>query len=63
MYWLGYCRQSWSNRADLSGKVISKGLDEVGVEHLIRNYKIYHTVDPMYVLEDCKDCLNVFGNK
>jgi len=59
MYWLGYCLQSWSNRANLSGKEISKIFGELGVEHLLRNYKIYHTVDPMYVLEDCKDCLNI----
>jgi hypothetical protein len=59
MYWLGYCLQTWSNRARLSGRMISEMLGEVGVEHLLRNYKIYHTVDPMYVLEDCKDYLNV----
>jgi len=59
MYWLGYCLQSWSNRANLSGKEISKIFGELGVEHLLRNYKIYHTVDPMYVLEDCKDCLHI----
>jgi hypothetical protein len=59
MYWLGYCLQTWSNRTNLSGREISKILGGVGVEHLIRNYKIYHTVDPMYVFEDCKECLNI----
>lgn len=59
MYWIGYCLQSWSNRAKLSGREISKALGKVGIEHLLRNYKIYHTVDPMYVLEDCQDCLEI----
>lgn len=63
MYWLGYCLQAWSNRADLSGEKICKLLGKEGVEHLLRNYKIYHTVDPMYVFEDCKDCLNIKSSK
>lgn len=63
MYWLGYCLQTWSNRGNLSGKEIAKIFGEAGIEHLLRNYKVYHTVDPMYVLEDSKDCLNIFENK
>ena len=63
MYWLGYCLQAWSNRANLPGKEIAKIFGEAGIEYLLRNYKVYHTVDPMYVLEDLKDCLNIFENK
>jgi hypothetical protein len=54
-----YCLQNWSNRTDLSGKKIAKAFGETGVEHLNRNYKIYHIVDPMYAFKDCKDCLNI----
>lgn len=59
MYWLGYCLQDWSNRAKVTGAEIATALGEERVRHLIRNYKIYHTVDPMYVLEDCQDCLEI----
>lgn len=52
MYWLGYCLQEWSNKVNLTGKKIAEVLGEKGVEHLLRNYKIYHTVDSMYVLKD-----------
>lgn len=59
MYWLGYCLQTWSNKTCISGKKLANLLGIKGVEHLISNYKIYHTVDPMYVLEDSEDCLNI----
>lgn len=59
MYWLGYCLQEWSNNTNKSGAELAKLLDENGIEHLIRNYKIYHTVSPMYVLEDAEECLSI----
>lgn len=59
MYWLGYCLQDWSNRAHISGIDIAKMLGIRGVNHLLKNYKVYHTVDAMYVLEDCKDYLGI----
>lgn len=52
MYWLGYCLQTWSNRTTLNGKDIAKIYGKEGIRHLWNNYKVYHTVDPMYVLED-----------
>ncbi len=55
MYWLGYCLQTWSNKTNISGKVIANKLNIHGVEHLLSNYNIYHTVDTMYVLEDTED--------
>lgn len=59
MYWLGYLLQTWSNKALVSGKELAKMLDIHGITHLLRNYKIYHTVDPMYVLLDSEDYLNI----
>lgn len=52
MYWLGYCLQAWSNKTTLRGTDIAKLYGEDGIEHLLKHYKIYHTVDPLYVLED-----------
>ncbi|MBN1038795.1 DUF3791 domain-containing protein [Clostridium botulinum] len=52
MYWLGYCLQDWCNKSKLTGKDIAKIYGENGIKHLIDNYTVYHTVDPMYVLED-----------
>ncbi|MEG2917503.1 MAG: hypothetical protein RR891_07435 [Clostridium sp.] len=62
MYWLGYCLQDWGNRGNLTGNQIATTLGKEGISHLINNYKIYHTVDPMYVLEDCIECLNINFN-
>lgn len=59
MYWLGYLLQTWSNKALVSGKELAKMLGTQGVTHLLRNYKIYHTVDPMYVLLDSEEYLNI----
>ncbi|MBU3107673.1 DUF3791 domain-containing protein [Clostridium gasigenes] len=59
MYWLGYCLQTWSNKTLKSGKEISTILGTKGIEHLLQNYKIYHTVDPMYVLEDSEEYLEI----
>ena len=59
MYWLGYLLQTWSNKTLVLGKELAKLLDIKGVTHLLRNYKIYHTVDPMYVLLDSEDYLNI----
>lgn len=52
LYWLGYCLQDWSNKTKLKGKDIAEIYGEKGIQHLLNNYKVYHTVDPMYVLED-----------
>lgn len=55
MYWLGYCLQEWSNAKGLKGEDIVKLYGEDGIRHLIKNYKVYHTVDLLYVLEDTLD--------
>ena len=55
MYWLGYCLQEWSNAKQLKGEDIARLYGEDGIRHLIKNYKVYHTVDPLYVLEDTLD--------
>ncbi|WP_297633555.1 hypothetical protein [uncultured Clostridium sp.] len=55
MYWLGYCLQDWSNRTILNGKDISEHWGREGIEQIYSHYKIYHTVDPLYVLEDSID--------
>ncbi|MGL5712028.1 MAG: hypothetical protein ACRCX2_03340 [Paraclostridium sp.] len=57
MYWVGYCLQTWSNKEKLLGKLIVTKLGEKGIKHLLDNYNIYHTVDPMYVLDDTVDYL------
>lgn len=57
MYWIGYCLQTWSNNIGISGKELAQTLGEKGVKHLLDNYQIYHTVDPMYVHEDTEDYL------
>lgn len=59
MYWLGYCLQSWSNRANLKGEDILKYYDEKAIKQLLNNYKVYHTVDPLVVLEDTIDINNI----
>lgn len=40
MYWIGYCLQTWSNRENMMGKEIANMLGEVGVKHLLDNYRI-----------------------
>ncbi len=52
MYWIGYCLQDWSNKTSITGIEIAQKLGKKGVKHLLDNYGIYHTVAPMYVLED-----------
>ncbi|MGL4760717.1 MAG: hypothetical protein ACRCWG_04590 [Sarcina sp.] len=52
MYWMGFCLQYWSNRTTLKGKDIASLWGESGIEQLLKHYKIYHTVDPLVVLED-----------
>lgn len=59
MYWLGYCLQDWSNRTTLTGKDISKLWGEDGIRQVLDHYKIYHTVDPLVVLEDSIDVNNI----
>lgn len=57
MYWIGYCLQTWSNNIGICGERIAEILGEKGVKHLLDNYNVYHTVDPMYVHEDTEDYL------
>ncbi|MGL4848342.1 MAG: hypothetical protein ACRC28_05370 [Clostridium sp.] len=59
MYWLGYCMQDWSNRTILKGKDISKLWGRDGIEQVYSHYKIYHTVDSLYVLEDSIEMNNI----
>lgn len=59
MYWMGYCLQDWSNRTTLKGKDICKLWGEKGIEQILSHYKIYHTVDPLVVLEDSIDINNI----
>ncbi|MGL5617029.1 MAG: hypothetical protein ACRDD2_12505 [Sarcina sp.] len=59
MYWVGYCLQDWSNRTTLKGKDISNLWRKKGIEQIYYNYKIYHTVDPLYVLEDSIEINNI----
>ncbi|MGL5646662.1 MAG: hypothetical protein ACRDDY_02330 [Clostridium sp.] len=59
MYWLGYCLQDWSNRTILKGKDISKLWGRDGIEQVYSHYKIYHTVDSLYVLEDSIEMNNI----
>lgn len=59
MYWIGYCLQTWSNNIGISGKKTAEILGKKGIKHLLDNYNIYHTVDPMYVHEDAEDYLQI----
>lgn len=59
MYWLGYCLQTWSNNIGVTGKALESILGEKGIKYLLSNYKIYHTVDPMYVHLDTQENLNI----
>lgn len=59
MYWMGYCLQYWSNKTTLKGNHISKLWGKEGIEQVLYHYKIYHTVDPLVVLEDSIDINNI----
>ncbi|MGL5417707.1 MAG: hypothetical protein ACRDAU_18715 [Clostridium sp.] len=59
MYWLGYCLQDWSNRTILKGKDISRLWGREGINQVYSHYKIYHTVDSLYVLEDSIEMNNI----
>ena len=38
---------------------IARLYGKTGIKHLIDNYKIYHRVDPMYVLQDTLEINNI----
>lgn len=59
LYWIGYCLQAWSNRTKLNGNEISNLWGHEGIEQILSHYKIYHTVDPLVVLEDSIDVNNI----
>lgn len=59
MYWFGYCLQTWSNNLEITGEKILELLSDKGIIHLLENYRVYHTVDFMYVYEDTMDYLEI----
>ena len=54
-----HCLLEWSNKTVLKGNDIARIFGKTGIKLLIDNYKIYHRVDPMYVLQDTLEINNI----
>ena len=55
LYWIGYLYRYWHYYADESSAEIYK---QAPVKTMIRNYTIFHTMDPALAIENLKEIYN-----
>ena len=58
LYWIGYIYRYWHY---YSGEDSAKIYNQAPVETMKRNYKMFHTMDPILAIEDLKEIHNQKG--
>ena len=55
LYWIGYLYRYWHY---YTGETSAKIYKQAPVETMVRNYMIFHTMDPALAIEDLKESYN-----
>ena len=55
LYWIGYLYRYWHY---YTGETSAKIYKQAPVETMVRNYMIFHTMDPALAIEDLKEIYN-----
>ena len=55
LYWIGYLYRYWHY---YTGETSAKIYKQAPVETMLRNYMIFHTMDPALAIEDLKEIYN-----